>query len=141
MKYSDLKTFTWIFLIENKKVFLLKKKTSKWEVRVLPFFSVRKDQTPQRVLIDWLKDLLNISIKVDSLINPLVVNKARLDEEQSSLWYFPTCISWKWKIQIVDIEIYTWFERYDFQNLPKQITEDTKRIIHAMGDEKSYFEL
>lgn len=141
MQYSDLKIFAWIFLIENKKVFLLKKRTNKWEIRVLPFFDVRKDQAPQKVLIHGIKDLLNIDTKIDNLINPLVVNKARLEKKETSMWYFPICISWKGKIQIADTEIYKWFERYNFQNLPKSITEDTKKIIQAMSDEKSYFEL
>jgi len=141
MKQTDLQTIVWIFLIRNKKILLLQKKSIWGFVWTLPFTRLSAWYFPSEQILSFTKENLDIDIEEDMLLKPLIVNKVNKDTDRLTIWYFPSCITRKWNPKILKEKKYNWFNRFNLDNLPKEITEDLNIICKTFSQKEFFLEI
>jgi len=140
MSHADIKFLTGLFLLQNKKILLLEKKIETGTVWTLPFRQVYGFRHPTEHLKDLTKELFDIEINRDHLIKKLIVHKLSEDADVS-IGFFPSTITREWKIRLNKFNIFKKFERFSYDELPQNITDDLRKIIIAHNNNQKYIEL
>jgi len=137
---TSISLFAGVFLIKDQKVLLLHKKSGEWEVWTIPFFEATQGQYPQKMLISRCKDLLGIELESYNLVKTFVAHKLN-EESKVSLGSFSSCILWDGEIVLNTAYQYDKFERFDYKELPENMTSDMKLIFQSRQNESWYLEL
>ena len=136
----DLKFLTGLFLLQNKKILLLEKKVETGTVWTLPFRQVYGFRHPTEHLQDLAKEYFDIEINRDHFMKELLVHK--LDEDEKvSLGFFPSTITREGKIRLNKSNTFKKFDRFAYDALPQNITDDLKNIVVAHAGGQKYIEL
>ncbi len=140
MIQDSINIFSWIVLMKDSKILLLRKKNT-W-IRTIPFIKNKNGESITNQTLNNIESILHIKINPDSLVKSIIVNKTN-EESEASIWCFSICIKRQWELKLSmqqeNHSEFNWFEINKLNSL--NITPDLVKILEAINSWKKYLEL
>lgn len=140
MSYAILPVAVHIFLIKNKKIFLMRRagtgfKDGQWSV---PAGRIDTGESARQAIVREAKEEVNAEVDIKNISTPLVMHHK--DERGERLYFFFVCAKWSGELKNLETDKCDNVEWFQIDKLPKNIVSHVATALITMMSGETYIE-